>query len=89
MAELTLRLETDPATGHRRVVVSFESDADALPMEHEEEHRRLVDRLIEGGLIAADQRDSVKVERESAGGGAEESAAETGEAERRSLGEPG
>ena len=40
MASLTLSLRIDPATGKKDVLIKYESDADALPSEHEEEHRR-------------------------------------------------
>ena len=49
-SELTLRLRVDPVTGKREVVVDYTSDADALPIEHEDEHRRLAGKVIEGGL---------------------------------------
>jgi hypothetical protein len=44
MARVTLRLVTDPGTGERRIVVDYHLDADALAMEHEAAHRRLVER---------------------------------------------
>lgn len=50
MAEMTIRLVVDPETGARRVVVDYGSDADALPMEHEADHRALVEALVDGGL---------------------------------------
>jgi hypothetical protein len=50
VAELTLRLRVDPVSGRREVVVDYNSDADALPLEHEEEHRRLAGKVVEGGL---------------------------------------
>ena len=46
MARLVIRLLTDPVTGKRQVDVAYESDADALPMEHEQEHRRLVEKVV-------------------------------------------
>ena len=64
MAELTIRLRTDPATGKKDIVVSLRSDDDALPLEHEQQHRALVQRLIEGGLIKAEELGQVVVERE-------------------------
>lgn len=48
--ELTLRLRVDPATGRREVIVDYTSDADALPIEHEDEHRQLAGKVVEGGL---------------------------------------
>ena len=50
MAELVLRLRVDPQTGKREVVVDYASDSDALPIEHEDEHRRLAGKVVEGGL---------------------------------------
>ncbi|MDB4954140.1 MAG: hypothetical protein JWO36_1709 [Myxococcales bacterium] len=50
MADLILRLRVDPVTGRREVVIDYTSDGDALPIEHEEDHRRLAEKVIEGGL---------------------------------------
>jgi hypothetical protein len=50
MADLILRLRVDPATGRRTIVIDYASDADALPMEHEEQHRALAEKVLEGGL---------------------------------------
>jgi len=50
MADLTLRIRVDPVTGRRELVIDYTSDSDALPMEHEEEHRRLADKVVDGGL---------------------------------------
>ncbi len=65
MASLTLRLRIDPTTGKKDILVKYESDADALPMEHEEEHRRLVDKLIAGGALKASEVGRIVVERET------------------------
>lgn len=46
MAELTIRLRRDPETGKQDVVISLRSDADALPHEHEQMHRELVEKII-------------------------------------------
>lgn len=50
MAELILRLRVDPATGKRELMIDYTSDADALPIEHEDAHRRLADQVVAGGL---------------------------------------
>jgi hypothetical protein len=50
MADLILRLRVDPATGKRELVIDYTSDADALPIEHEDAHRQLADRVVDGGL---------------------------------------
>lgn len=64
MAELTIRLRTDPTTGKKDILVDLRSDADALPHEHERDHRALVQKLIDGGLIRAEEVGQVVVERE-------------------------
>ncbi len=64
MAEMTIRLRRDPATGKKDIVVSLRSDADALPHEHEQQHRALVEKLIHGGLLQASEVGRILVERE-------------------------
>jgi hypothetical protein len=46
MAELTIRVERSEDTGKLVIRVGFTSDEDALPQEHEEQHRRLVRQLL-------------------------------------------
>ena len=65
MAEMTIRLQTDPQTGKKNIVVSLKSDEDLLPHEHEQQHRALVERLIEGGVLKAADIGKLIVERES------------------------
>jgi hypothetical protein len=60
VARMTIRLLVNPTTGKREVDISYESDADALPMEHEEEHRRLVEKVV--GKLGSGK---LHVERES------------------------
>lgn len=64
MATMTIRLEIDPATNKKNIIVSLSSDADALPHEHEEQHRVLVEKLIQGGVLKASELGKVIVERE-------------------------
>jgi hypothetical protein len=68
MAEMIIQLQIDPETGKKNVIIRYSSDADALPMEHEEDHRRLVDELIEGGALSAAELGKIVVEREGAAG---------------------
>jgi hypothetical protein len=75
MAELNIRLQIDPETGKKNLIIEYESDSDMLPMEHEEEHRRLVNALVEGGVVKAEELGKVVVRRETAAQ-TEESAAE-------------
>ncbi|MCR9119675.1 MAG: hypothetical protein NXI22_22305 [bacterium] len=64
MAEMIIRLVVDPDTGKKNIVVKLHSDADALPHEHEQQHRALVEKLIEGGVVDASEVGDVIIERE-------------------------
>ncbi len=64
MAEMTIRLQVDPATGKKDIIVSLSADADVLPHEHEQRHRALVDKLIQGGILKAGELGKVIVERD-------------------------
>jgi hypothetical protein len=83
VASLILRLQVDPATGRKDVIIQYESDADALPMEHEEEHRRLVDQLIAGGTLKDSEVGRVLVRRDTPAGQAAEPAASAEESSGR------
>lgn len=68
MAELLIILRRDPETGKQNIVVKLDSDPDALPVEHEQMHRELVEKLIGKGIKPEDLGELV-VERESQTGG--------------------
>jgi hypothetical protein len=82
MAEMTIRLRCDPATGKKDIIIALRSDVDALPLEHEQQHRALVEKLIHGGLLKAGELGQIIVEREQAEAEATPPRAEP-EAERR------
>jgi hypothetical protein len=63
MAEMTIRLRIDPNTGKKDIVIALSADADTLPHEHEEQHRKLVEKLIEGGVLKAAEVGQIVVER--------------------------
>ncbi len=63
MAEVLILLRRDPVTGKQNIVVKLESDPDSLPIEHEQLHRRLVEKLVGKGMKAEDLGDIV-IERE-------------------------
>ena len=64
MAELNIHLQIDPETGKKNLIIEYDSDADMLPVEHEEEHRRLVNEIVEGGLVKAEELGKVVVKRD-------------------------
>ena len=63
MAEVTIRLRHNPRTGEREVVIHYESESDALPHEHERDHRALAEALL--GQPLGDDIENVRVERVS------------------------
>lgn len=85
MAEMTIRLQCDPVTGKKDIIVSLRSDEDALPHEHEQQHRALVERLIEGGIVKAGEVGKVVVEREEETGVETPSPQQTPQGQRESL----
>jgi hypothetical protein len=64
MPEMTIQLRCNPATGQRDIVVKLHGDEELLPTEHENLHRRLVEKLIEGGLLKSEEQGRLIVERE-------------------------
>jgi hypothetical protein len=64
MAEMTIRLRINPQTGKKDIIIALRGDEDALPHEHEQQHRALVDKLIQGGLLSAQEKGNIVVERE-------------------------
>lgn len=85
MAELLIILRRDPTTGKQNIVVKLDSDPDALPVEHEQMHRSIVEKLVGKGMKAEDLGDIV-IEREGQAGPAAP-AREPGEAEREKTGQ--
>lgn len=85
MAEMTIQLKIDPATGKKDIVIALRSDDDALPHEHEQQHQRLVEKLIEGGLLQASEVGKIVVEREAKEGEPAAPVAAPAEEGRRAL----
>ena len=67
MGTLTIRLEIDPLTKKKNVWVKLDSDSDALPMEHEEQHRTIVQALLSHGGLKAEDMGTITIEREGQG----------------------
>ncbi len=63
MAQMTILLRRDPASGKQNIIVKLDSDPDALPIEHEQLHKTLVEQLV-GNLIAKEDLGEIVIERE-------------------------
>ena len=61
MAEMTIRLRINPETGMKDIHIALRSDADALPHEHEQDHKKLVESLL--GMPLTDDMGEIVVER--------------------------
>jgi len=79
MAELTIRLIVDPSSGKKNIVIDYGSDQAALPMEHEADHKRLVDAVLEQVGLSPDEVGELIIEREGAHQGSPETASESQE----------
>jgi hypothetical protein len=63
MAEMIIMLRRDPQTGKQSIIIKLNSDPDALPHEHEQMHRQLVEKALGRKLEDAEE---IFIERESA-----------------------
>jgi hypothetical protein len=63
VAEMIIVLRRDPQTGKQNIIVKLDSDPDALPIEHEQMHKRLVEKLLGKGLDPEDLGEII-IERE-------------------------
>lgn len=67
MAEITIRLRYNTQTGKKDLLIDYHSDDDALPIEHEQDHRALVEGLLGKGVLKADEVGDVVVRRATPG----------------------
>jgi isochorismate hydrolase len=87
MPKMTIRLEIDQHNGKRNVVISYESEEDALPIEHEEEHRAMVEKIFGPGVLKAGEIGKIIVER--GGNSAPQTTPNEEEQERESIKQQG
>jgi hypothetical protein len=63
LAELTIKLVYNLNTGKQDVFVDFVSEDDALPIEHEKDHRKIIENLLGQGILKPNELGEVKVTR--------------------------
>ena len=66
MAELNIRMVYNRKTGKHDIFVDYESDMDALPFEHEQDHRALVQKIMGASGLAEDELGQLHIQRLSA-----------------------
>lgn len=64
MAEVTIRLVSNPQTGKRDIIIDYESEDDALPHEHEHEHKAIIEQLLGQGILSGDDIGNIRVGRQ-------------------------
>jgi hypothetical protein len=64
MAEMIIMLRRDPNTGKQNIIIKLDSDPDALPIEHEQMHRALVEKIV-GKSVKPEDMGEIIIERES------------------------
>ena len=63
MPEMTIRLIPDPDTGKKNIIISLRGDEDALPHEHEQMHRQLVEKVLGKSKLKAEEVGQITIER--------------------------
>jgi hypothetical protein len=63
MAECTIRLVSNPRTGKRDIYIDYTGEPDALPHEHERDHRALAKSLLGDDIFEQDDIGQVAVRR--------------------------
>ena len=63
MAEITIKLVYNLNTGKQDVFIDFISDEDALPIEHERDHRSIIEALIGQGALSTDSVGDIVIKR--------------------------
>ena len=63
MSDITIKLIYNVETGKQDIYVDFVSDDDALPIEHERDHKQLIEQLVGRGALKPDDVGQIKVSR--------------------------
>lgn len=70
MAEIKIRLIYNLESGKKDIFIDYESEGDALPIEHEQDHREIVRQLLGSDALAPDEVGEINVGRVPAGNAA-------------------
>lgn len=69
MAEITVKMIFNLETGKKDIWIDYESDEDALPIEHEQDHSHIVKQLLGQGILTQEEVGDVVVRRGGLGHG--------------------
>lgn len=65
MSKIILTLKKNSQDGKQELLIDYESDGDALPFEHEEDHKDLVMKVLESNGLKLSDMDSILVNRQT------------------------
>lgn len=63
MANIVIRLTYNLETGKKDILIDYTSEDDALPIEHERDHREFIEDLLGKGVLEPDEVGNVRVQR--------------------------
>jgi hypothetical protein len=61
MGEIRIHLRFNKETGKKDILIKYDGEEDALPYEHEQRHRQIVEELIGKGVLDAEDVGQVRV----------------------------
>jgi hypothetical protein len=65
MSKIILTLKKNSEDGKQELLIDYESDGDALPFEHEEDHKDLVNKILESNGLNLSDMDTILVNRQA------------------------
>jgi len=63
MSNIKIHVRINHETGLRDIIIEYESDADSLPIEHEQRHMEIVHELVDSGVVKAEELGEIGVTR--------------------------
>ncbi|MCD4656756.1 MAG: hypothetical protein K8S87_04350 [Planctomycetes bacterium] len=63
MSNIKIHIKINHETGLRDITIEYESDADALPIEHEQRHMEIVHELVDTGVLKAEDVGEIIISR--------------------------
>lgn len=85
MAKIILTLKKNSENGKQELLIDYESDGDALPFEHEEDHKDLVMKILESNGLKLSDMDSISVNRQAVTITQDEQKSKEPEAQRKTI----
>lgn len=65
VGEITIKMRGNVRTGHKEVVVEYDSDPDLTRAEHERRHREIVELLVKDGTVSREAAAEIVFEERS------------------------